>query len=153
MCWWFSPPRWGGFPGLLQHAGLHALPRDGAPVRLLALALISTVLMTSFGTWACPEWFTNITASGTSGRSGRGVIISTFFSLLCGGRLLHRVLLPPVFWGGSAEGRHGLHCSHHAQFRRAAQPAHRGYSGAADLRLGVHPVQHHPSASSTVSRT
>ena len=50
-----------------------------------ALALVSTVLMTSFGTWGLPQMVHKYYGIRDKREVSRGVIISTFFSLLVAG--------------------------------------------------------------------
>ena len=50
-----------------------------------ALALVSTVLMTSFGTWGLPQMVHKYYGIRDRREVSRGVIISTFFSLLVAG--------------------------------------------------------------------
>lgn len=73
----------GGFKGIAQYAETEAgLPHLSASS---AIALIATVLMTSFGTWGLPQMVQKYFGIKDDKQAKRGVIISTVFAVLVAG--------------------------------------------------------------------
>ena len=71
-----------GFSRMLDYMESHQMaPLSGSST----LALVSTVLMTSFGTWGLPQMVHKYYGIRDRREVRRGVIISTFFSLLVAG--------------------------------------------------------------------
>ena len=78
-----------------------------------ALALVSTVLMTSFGTWGLPQMVHKYYGIRDKREVSRGVVISTFFSLLVAGGGYFIGSFSHLFFGETLpEARHGLHRPH-----------------------------------------
>lgn len=73
----------GGFKGISEYAKTEAgLPNLSASS---AIALIATVLMTSFGTWGLPQMVQKYFGIKDDKQAKRGVIISTVFAVLVAG--------------------------------------------------------------------
>ena len=71
-----------GLSNMADYMEAHSmLPLSGSS----ALALISTILMTSFGTWGLPQMVHKYYGIRDKREVRRGVVISTFFSLLVAG--------------------------------------------------------------------
>lgn len=71
-----------GLSNMMDYMESHQMaPLSGSS----ALALVSTVLMTSFGTWGLPQMVHKYYGIRDKREVSRGVIISTFFSLLVAG--------------------------------------------------------------------
>ena len=110
-----------------------------------ALALVSTVLMTSFGTWGLPQMVHKYYGIRDKREVSRGVIISTFFSLLVAGGGYFIGSFSTCSLGRPCRRWHGLHCPPDAQLRRAAQPALSAFILVLLISASVlHPFQHHP---------
>lgn len=72
-----------GFKGIAEYAKTEAgLPHLSSSE---AIALISTVLMTSFGTWGLPQMVQKYFGIKDDKQAKRGIIISTFFAMLVAG--------------------------------------------------------------------
>lgn len=139
-------PQVGGLSQGLSNMADYMKAHEMAPLPgKSAVALVSTLLMTSFGTWGLPQMVHKYYGIRDGKEVKRGTIISTFFALLvAGGRLFHRLFVPSVFRGNHSRGGQGFYRALDAGLCRAAQPAYRRDSGAADFRLCLHPFQHHP---------
>lgn len=73
----------GGFQGIAEYAKTAVgLPKLNGS---MAIALISTVLMTSFGTWGLPQMVQKYYGIKDDKQAKRGIAISTFFALLVAG--------------------------------------------------------------------
>lgn len=73
----------GGAAGLMEYAkSAEGLPKLGASQWL---ALMSTVLMTSFGTWGLPQMVSKYFGIRDDGQAKRGITISTVFGFLVAG--------------------------------------------------------------------
>lgn len=73
----------GGLAGIAEYAKtVQGLPKLNGKA---AAALISLVLMTSFGTWGLPQMIQKYYGIRDDGQAKRGIAISTFFGLLVAG--------------------------------------------------------------------
>ena len=139
------PPGGGPAPGPLQHGGVHEVPPDAAPLRQLGpgpyLHHPHDQLRHLGPAPDGPQVLRHQRPAGGKARRG-----DLHLLLPAGGgrRVLYRLPFPPVLRGDHARRGQGLPGPPDAGPGGAAQPAHRGDPGAAHLRLGVHPVQHHP---------
>ena len=87
-----------GLSNMADYMETHAmLPLSGSS----ALALISTILMTSFGTWGLPQMVHKYYGIRDKREVKRGVVISTFFSLLVAGGGYFIGSLSHLFFGDS----------------------------------------------------
>ena len=87
-----------GLSNMADYMEAHSmLPLSGSS----ALALISTILMTSFGTWGLPQMVHKYYGIRDKREVKRGVVISTFFSLLVAGGGYFIGSLSHLFFGDS----------------------------------------------------
>ena len=87
-----------GLSNMADYMETHSmLPLSGSS----ALALISTILMTSFGTWGLPQMVHKYYGIRDKREVKRGVVISTFFSLLVAGGGYFIGSLSHLFFGDS----------------------------------------------------
>ena len=87
-----------GLSNMADYMEAHSmLPLSGSS----ALALISTILMTSFGTWGLPQMVHKYYGIRDKREVKRGVVISTFFSLLVAGGGYFIGSLSHLFFGES----------------------------------------------------
>ena len=80
----------GGFEGLAEYArslGTQPSSTNGLPELNASqwISLISTVLMTSFGTWGLPQMVTKFFGIKDDKQAKKGITISTFFAFLVAG--------------------------------------------------------------------